>query len=108
MQAKQGKEQIEKATVYLSSELRRKLKIQAATLGDPMSVLVEKALTFYLSHPDIVERQGVGHTHELYNCPECNQALVFKNGELVAITSHTASPCHPSNQSTSDEELLVH
>lgn len=104
MQVKQGKEQVEKATIYLSSELRRNLKIQAATLGDPMSVLVEKALNFYLSHPDIVESQGVGYTHEIHNCPECNQPLVFNHGELVSVSSSTKSL---ANQLVNDEELLI-
>ncbi len=75
----------QKATLYLSSEIYRQLKIRAAIDQDPMSSLAEKAIAFYLSYPDAVENSGIGHTHQVYGCPECAQQLVIKDGELMAL-----------------------
>jgi competence CoiA-like predicted nuclease len=65
-----------------------------------MYALAEKAINFYLENSDIVERQGYGHTHQLYTCPQCAEKLVFRNGELVAIlSSHDdAPPCESSRE----------
>ncbi|MFN3926874.1 MAG: hypothetical protein ACK4QL_06040 [Pseudanabaenaceae cyanobacterium] len=65
--------------------MRTKLKIYCATADRPMSEVAEEAITFYLTHPDLVEAQGYGHTHQLHSCPECNAHLVFREGNLVPV-----------------------
>jgi len=51
MQAKQ------KVTLYLSPELHRRLKIRAAIDAEPMSELAERAIVFYLAHPELVDEE---------------------------------------------------
>jgi hypothetical protein len=75
-----------KVTLYISSDVRRQLKIHSAVVEIPMSELAEKAITFYLNHSDIVEAQGYGQTHRLHNCPDCNAPLVMRSGNLVSVT----------------------
>jgi len=94
----------QKVTLYLSSDLHRQLKIRAAIDQDPMSDLAEKAISFYLSFPDVVESGGVGHIHQIYNCPECTQSLAFKSGELVTICSTHGAKGKLIKQ---EEELVV-
>lgn len=95
MQSKQ------KVTLYIPPQLHRQLKIKAAVESEPMSALAEKALVFYLAHPEIVdELEGLrGHTHQVYACPECASSVVISQGELVSL----------KNQPTvlSDEEISV-
>lgn len=95
MQSKQ------KVTLYLPPQLHRKLKIKAAVESEPMSALAEKALFFYLTHPEIVDELETlhGHTHQVYACPECASSVVIDQGELVSV----------KNQPTvlSDEEISV-
>ncbi|MCS6782937.1 MAG: hypothetical protein NZ821_00500 [Gloeomargarita sp. SKYB31] len=73
-----------KVTVYLSPELHRQLKIQAAVASEPMSAIVEQAVAFYLAHPQVVAHHG-GQTHVVYHCPECRTPVVLREGELVAM-----------------------
>lgn len=95
----------QKVTLYLSSDLHRQLKIRAAIDQDPMSDLAQKAISFYLSFPDIVESAGVGHTHQIYNCPECTQSVVFKTGELISLSG---SPSKSSfKEQVKQEELAI-
>jgi plasmid stability protein len=77
----------QKVTLYLPPELHRQLKIRAAVSSEAMSALAEKALIFYLSHPEVVEHfeEGHGHTHQVYNCPECSTSVVVRDSELVAL-----------------------
>ncbi len=77
----------QKVTLYLPPELHRQLKIRAAVASEAMSALAEKALIFYLSHPEVVEHfgEGHGHTHQVYGCPECLAAVVVRDSELVAL-----------------------
>jgi len=51
MQAKQ------KVTLYLSPELHRRLKIRAAIDAEPMSELAERAIVFYLAHPELMKEK---------------------------------------------------
>ena len=83
MQAKQ------KVTFYLTPEIHRRLKIRSAIDSEPMSDLAEKAISFYLTHPEMVEEVETihGRTHQLYACPECATTVVVKDGEMVAIGS---------------------
>jgi hypothetical protein len=83
MQAKQ------KVTFYLTPEIHRRLKIRSAIDSEPMSDLAEKAIVFYLTHPEMVEEVETihGRTHQLYACPECATTVIVKDGEMVAIAS---------------------
>ncbi len=77
----------QKVTLYIPPELHRRLKIQAAVDLQPMSALVERALVFYLEHPEIVEQVEAihGKTHQVYACPECSTSVVVRDGELVSL-----------------------
>ena len=85
MQAKQ------KVTFYLTPEIHRRLKIRSAIDSEPMSELAEKAIGFYLTHPEMVEEVETihGRTHQLYACPECATTVVVKDGEIVAKGSQS-------------------
>ncbi|MEE3716511.1 hypothetical protein V2H45_07120 [Tumidithrix elongata RA019] len=99
----------QKVTLYLSADLHRQLKIRSAIDQEPMSDLAERAISFYLSHAEIVEASGIGHTHQVYNCPECSQAVVVRSGELLAIGgSHNCTTKTEADKADSqDEELVV-
>ncbi|MEM8779169.1 MAG: hypothetical protein AAGF26_09915 [Cyanobacteria bacterium P01_G01_bin.49] len=78
----------QKVTLYLPSGIHRQLKIRAAIDEDSMSALVEKAVGFYLNHPDKVEEVETavyGKTHQVHICPECEAATVMRDGQLVSI-----------------------
>ncbi|WAL61407.1 hypothetical protein [Thermocoleostomius sinensis] len=77
-----------KVTLYLPPELHRQLKIRSAVELEPMSTLAERAIVFYLEHPDLVDEVEVAHgqTHQLYHCPECASSLVIRQGELVSVS----------------------
>ncbi len=85
MQAKQ------KVTFYITPEIHRRLKIRSAIDSEPMSELAEKAIGFYLTHPEMVDEVETihGRTHQLYACPECATTVVVKDGEIVAIGSQS-------------------
>lgn len=57
-----------------------------------MSAIAERAITFYLTHSDIVDEveASVGQAHRVYTCPECASALVMAQGELVGLKQHVA------------------
>jgi hypothetical protein len=75
----------QKVTFHLPEKLHQQLKIRSAIDGETMSELANKAINFYLAHPDIVESSGIGHTHQTYNCPSCSQTVVISEGELLAV-----------------------
>ena len=78
----------QKVTLYLSPELHRQLKIRAAIDSEPMSAIAERAIVFYLDHPEVVdevEESIKGQTHRVYHCPECTGAVVMREGELVSL-----------------------
>ncbi|MDJ1177742.1 hypothetical protein PJF56_02575 [Roseofilum sp. BLCC_M91] len=91
----------QKVTLYIPPELHRRLKIQAAVDLEPMSAIVERAVSFYLEHPEVVENINDSHgkTYQIHTCPECKSSVVINDGELVAL----------KNQPTvlSEEELPV-
>jgi hypothetical protein len=91
----------QKVTLYLPPELHRQLKIKAAVESEPMSALAERAIEFYLGHPDVVDEVegSFGQTHRVYRCPECTGSVVLREGELVSL----------KNQPTvlSDQEIPV-
>jgi len=77
----------QKVTLYLSPELHRQLKIRAAIDSEPMSSIAERAIIFYLAHPEIAEEieAAYGQTHRVYSCPECTGSLVMQQGELLSL-----------------------
>jgi hypothetical protein len=78
----------QKVTLYLPPELHRELKIKAAVETEPMSVIAERALAFYLQHPavvDEVESSVHGAVHQVYSCPACASSVVLRDHELMAL-----------------------
>lgn len=90
----------QKVTLYLPPGLHRQLKIRAAVDADSMSAMVEKAIVFYLHHPDMVDEVEASHgkTHQVYSCPECKSSVVLQDGEMVSLNNQS---------SILDEELPV-
>lgn len=87
MQSKQ------KVTLYIPPELHRKLKIKAALDIESMSALVEKAIAFYMQYPEKVEEvetSSQGKTHQIHFCPECEEPLVIRDGELTSLNNSDA------------------
>lgn len=78
----------QKVTLYIPPELHRKLKIKAAVDAEPMSAIAERALVFYLTHPDAVDEVESlqGQAHKIYSCPECESSLLLKDGDVVALS----------------------
>lgn len=79
----------QKVTLYLSQELHRNLKVRAAIDGEPMSSLAERALLFYLEHPEAITEMeaSIGQNHRLYHCPDCSTPVVVRDDELVSVAS---------------------
>lgn len=79
-----------KVTLFLSPQLLRQLKIRAAIDSEPMPENVERALVFYLAHPEVVgevdevEEAAQSQTRRVYNVPESAGAIVLHDGELVS------------------------
>lgn len=77
----------QKVTLYLPPGLHRQLKIRAAVDSDSMSSLVERAILFYLRHPEVVDEveASYGQSHQVYSCPECSSSVVLQDGEMVSL-----------------------
>ncbi|MGB3511903.1 MAG: hypothetical protein WBA93_22230 [Microcoleaceae cyanobacterium] len=76
----------QKVTLYIQPELHRKLKIRAAVDSEPMSSMAERAISFYLENPEVVDEAGTyGQTHRVYTCPECTSSVVMREGELASL-----------------------
>jgi len=78
----------QKVTLYLPSGIHKQLKIRAAIDEDSMSSLVERAIAFYLQYPDKVEETesaSYGKTHQVHLCPECDAAVVVREGQMVSL-----------------------
>ena len=77
----------QKVTLYLPPGLHRQLKIRAAVDADSMSSLVERAILFYLRHPEVVDEveASYGKSHQVYSCPECASSVVLQDGEMVSL-----------------------
>jgi hypothetical protein len=83
----------QKVTLYLPPELHRELKIKAAVEAEPMSAIAERALAFYIQHPDVVEETEaslLGATHQVYSCPECASSVILRASELVSLKNQPA------------------
>ena len=79
----------QKVTLYLSPELHRRLKIRSAIDSEPMSELAQRAIVFYLAHPEVVEevQASYGQNHQVYACPECTAPVVLKAGQMVSLSN---------------------
>ncbi len=90
----------QKVTLYLPPGLHRQLKIRAAVDSDSMSAMVERAIVFYLHHPEVIEEveASYGKTYQVYSCPECSSSVVIKEGEMISLKDQP---------SLVDEELPV-
>lgn len=77
----------QKVTLYLPPKLHRQLKIRAAVDSDSMSAMVERAIVFYLHHPEVVDEveASYGKTHQVYSCPQCSTSVVIKEGEMISL-----------------------
>lgn len=77
----------QKVTLYIPPGLHRQLKIRAAVDSESMSAMVERAVVFYLEHPEVVEEVEYSHgkTHQVYTCPECNSSMVSRDGQMVSL-----------------------
>ena len=78
----------QKVTFYLPPQLHRQLKIKAAVETEPMSAIAERALVFYLSHPELIDEHEAVHgdVHRVYSCPDCSSSYVIRDGELVSLS----------------------
>ena len=78
----------QKVTLYLPPGIHRQLRIRSAIDVESMSAIVEKAIDFYLKHPDKVEAEDAatfGKTHQVHICPECDAALVMREGQMRSL-----------------------
>lgn len=114
MQDKQQDKQ--KVTLYLPPDLHRQLKIHAAMETEPMSAIAERAILFYLKHPEAVEEVTAAHQgnqHRIYDCPACATAVMLKEGNLVPLGSHPGillseeELVHPSTRSLDLEAQIA-
>ncbi|MEN9220930.1 MAG: hypothetical protein Q6M04_00675 [Thermostichus sp. BF3_bins_97] len=86
----EGVDAKQKVTLYLSPDLHRDLKIRAAVEREPMSAVAEKALNFYLLHPEVIE--GVqGSAYRIHQCPECSHPFVIRDGEVTSLHKQSAA-----------------
>jgi hypothetical protein len=76
-----------KVTLYLPPELHRQLKVRSAVDLEPMSAIAERALVFYLEHPDVIDEVEAmyGQVHRIYSCPSCSTSLVLQEGEMTPV-----------------------
>ncbi len=84
----------QKVTLYIPPDLHRKLKIRAAIDTESMSALVSKAVSFYLHNPEVVEQleaQLQGTRHRVHLCPECDAAMLLRDGELVSLKNQSVA-----------------
>ena len=109
----------QKVTLYIPADLHRQLKIQAAVADAPMSTLAEKAIGFYLTHPEVVDQMDEhGQTYQIHHCPACDTAVVVRDGELAKVGAQPSvlpdiaedlllAPASSSSGSDQGEEVLI-
>ncbi|WP_421658607.1 hypothetical protein [Leptothermofonsia sp. ETS-13] len=61
--------------------------MRAALDAETMTDIAQRAIGFYLSHPDIVEHYEEihGQSHRVYSCPDCSSPVVLREGEIVSL-----------------------
>jgi plasmid stability protein len=78
----------QKVTLYLPPGIHRQLRIRSAIDTESMSAIVEKAIDFYLKYPEKVEAAesaAYGKTHQVHICPECDAAMVMRDGQMTSL-----------------------
>ncbi len=115
----------QKVTLYISDDLHRQVKIRSAIDGETMSSIAQRAIEFYLGHPDAVKSSGEvhGQTHRIYACPKCAAPVALREDGLSLIQGHanhqfedmtgleriaelSSEPCSPDACSP-DERTLI-
>lgn len=99
----------QKVTLYLPPELHRELKIKAAVEAEPMSAIAERALSFYIQHPEVVEEieaSVLGTTHQIYSCPECASSVILRSSELISLKHQQSILSDDGIQVTVPEPLV--
>jgi len=84
----QDKQEKQKVTLYLPPELHRQLKIKAVLSSETMTDVAQRAIGFYLSHPEVIdhhEDESYGQSHRIYNCPDCSSPIVMRDGSMVSV-----------------------
>jgi hypothetical protein len=81
----------QKVTLYISDDLHRQVKIRSAIDGETMSSIAQRAIEFYLDHPDAVKgsNEVQGQTHRIYACPRCTAPVALREDGLALIQSHS-------------------
>jgi len=88
------------------------MKIRAAVDAEAMSAVAERAIEFYLAHPEIVDdaETTFGKTHQVYSCPECSASVVTRDGELVSLRQQPGVLLEdelPAIAADTDESVLI-
>ncbi|MGC1309042.1 MAG: hypothetical protein WA885_17585 [Phormidesmis sp.] len=111
----------QKVTLYISDDLHRQFKIRSAIDGETMSSMAQRAIEFYLGHPEAVERSSEAHgqTHRIHACPKCAAPVALREGGLTLVESHSGhqfeglidleriSELKSDSKSPEEEELIV-
>jgi hypothetical protein len=110
----------QKVTLYMPPGIHRQLRIRSAIDAESMSAIVERAIDFYLKHPDKVEaeeKSAYGKTHQVHICPECDAAMVMRDGQMMSLkdqpsvlTDESSLPLvddSPLPADSDEEKLLV-
>jgi hypothetical protein len=110
----------QKVTLYMPPGIHRQLRIRSAIDAESMSAIVERAIDFYLKHPDKVEaeeKSAYGKTHQVHICPECDAAMVMRDGQMTSLkdqpsvlTDESSLPLvddSPLPADSDEEKLLV-
>jgi hypothetical protein len=110
----------QKVTLYMPPGIHRQLRIRSAIDAESMSAIVERAIDFYLKHPDKVdaeEKSAYGKTHQVHICPECDAAMVIRDGQMMSLkdqpsvlTDESSLPLvddSPLPADSDEEKLLV-
>ena len=110
----------QKVTLYMPPGIHRQLRIRSAIDAESMSAIVERAIDFYLKHPDKVEaeeKSAYGKTHQVHICPECDAAMVMRDGQMMSLkdqpsvlTDESSLPLvddSPVPADSDEEKLLV-
>jgi hypothetical protein len=101
------KEDKQKVTLYLPPELHRQLKVKAAVDVETMTDIAQRAIAFYLLHPEVVENNDslYGQAHRVYGCPECSSHLVLRDGEMVSLNT-PAVPLSQVSLATDSSQMM--
>jgi hypothetical protein len=102
----------QKVTLYIPQGLHKQLKVKAAVEMETMSAMVEKAISFYLRHPEVIEEteaSDYGRTYQVHICPECEAAMVMRDGQMVSLKDQPSviTEDFPVQVPSEQEELVA-